>query len=163
MSLMNETGMRIENVRKESVPLLLELILELAEYENLTHQVKVDVATMTESLFGQNPVARALLLFWKGEPAGYCIYFYNFWGRPGLYVEDIYVKPEFRQNGLGRAVFRRLAREAGEKGCARLEFAVLDWNEPALKFYESLGASPLSEWVIHRFEGESLERLAGGE
>ncbi len=162
----NQSGMRIEPIDESGIPLLLEMIRELAEYENLLHQVKADEKTMDDSLLGENPVARAMLMFYRDEPAGYCIYFYNFstfWGRPGIYVEDIYVKPRFRRLGLGRAVFQRLARRAGEEGCSRLEFAVLDWNEPALKFYQSMGAEPLSEWVVHRFEGPSLERLAGGD
>ena len=163
MNQENRTAVRIEPVDEHGIPLVLEMIRELAEYENLLHQLKADEETMTASLLGDNPAARGLLLFQNDEPAGYCIYFYNFstfWGRPGIYVEDIYVKPKFRRLGLGRAVFRKLGRLAAEKNCARLEFAVLDWNEPALEFYKSMGAEPLTEWVVHRFEGESLKGLA---
>ena len=166
MSPERESGISIRDIDPQGVALLLEMIMELAEYEKLTHQVKVDAAAMTQALFGKNPVARALLLFHNDQPAGYCIYFYNFstfWGRPGIYVEDIYVKPGFRRLGLGRAVFRMLGRRAREEGCARLEFAVLDWNEPALRFYESLGAETMPQWLVHRFEGESLKKLGGAE
>lgn len=163
MSLEPESGISIRDIDPQGVALLLDMIMELAEYEKLTHQVKVDQETLTRELFGENPVARALLLFWNDEPAGYCIYFHNFstfWGRPGIYVEDIYVKPAFRRKGLGRAVFRLLGRRAREQGCARLEFVVLDWNEPALAFYKSLGAESMPQWVVHRFEGQSLKGLA---
>ena len=166
MSPERESGISIRDIDPQGVALLLDMIMELAEYEKLTHQVKVDAAAMTQALFGKNQVARALLLFHNDRPAGYCIYFYNFstfWGRPGIYVEDIYVKPDFRRLGLGRAVFQLLGRRAREEGCARLEFAVLDWNEPALRFYESLGAETMPQWLVHRFEGESLERLGGEE
>ncbi len=161
-----KNGIRIEEIDRKGLPLLLEMIMELAEYEKLTHQVKADEESMARWLLGENPKARGLLLFLDDRPAGYCIYFYTFstfGGRPGIYVEDVYIKPGYRRHGLGRAVFVKLARQARAEGCGRLEFAVLDWNEPALRFYESMGAQPLSEWLLHRFEGESLDRLAEAE
>ncbi len=158
------TPVEIRPATEEDVPLLLGLIKELAEYERLSHQVEADEKTLAESLFGRRPSVEALVLHWQGEPAGYCFFFHNFStfaGRPGLYVEDIYVRPEFRRRGLGRAVFGYLARLAQKRGCCRLEFAVLDWNEPALSFYERLGAGPLPEWRLFRFDETGIARLAG--
>ncbi|MEW5721476.1 MAG: GNAT family N-acetyltransferase [Thermodesulfobacteriota bacterium] len=160
----NDEPAEIRPVFREDVPLLLGLIRELAAYEKLAHEVRADEAILGESLFGSRPAAEALLVFHAGAPAGYCLFFHNFstfLGRPGLYVEDLYIKPRFRRRGLGRAVFRRLAGLARERGCARLEFSVLDWNEPALRFYENLGAAAQGQWKLYRFLEEDFGRLAG--
>lgn len=155
----------IRKAHPADVPTLIGLIRELAEYEHLLPEVKVTPEIMTESLFGPRPVAEALLMERGGEPAGYCMYFYNFstfLGRPGIYVEDIYVRPPFRRQGIGQAVFNYLARLAKENDYPRLEFAVLDWNEPALNFYQQMGAGPLKDWRLFRFTGEALARLGAG-
>lgn len=154
---------RITPATPDDIPIILNFIRELAEYEKLTHQLKATVENLTESLFGSNNGVEALILSYGDEPAGYCIYFHNFSsfeGRPGIYVEDIYITPRYRRHKLGEAAFRYMGRLAKERHCARLEFAVLDWNEPAIRFYESLGAQRMDDWRIYRFNGETLDRLA---
>jgi GNAT superfamily N-acetyltransferase len=146
----------------EDVPVLLSLIRELAEFERLADQVTATAEVMTESLFGPRPVAEALMIEYRGEPAGYSIFFHNFStfiGRPGLYVEDVYIRPTFRRLGLARAVFRHLAKLALDRNCARLELAVLGWNEPALNLYRGLGAKHLREWRLYRFDEEGVAEL----
>jgi diamine N-acetyltransferase len=155
-------GLLIKPAEKADVPQILAMIRELAEFEELTHQLEADETQMTRSLFGDPKVAYALLLTWNGEPAGYCIYFYNFstfLGRPGLYVEDLYVRPEFRRRGIARSVLIHLGQVAKAQNLGRIELAALDWNERAIRFYEGLGAQGLSEWKIFRFAGEPLSRL----
>lgn len=147
----------------DDVPLLIGLIRELADYENLSSEVLVTEQIMTESLFGSRRTAEALILRHESHLAGYCLFFHNFstfLGRPGIYVEDLYIRPDFRRRGIGRALFAYLGGLAKERRCARLEFAVLDWNEPAIRFYEGLGAQSLPEWKIYRFTGDGLDRLA---
>lgn len=142
---------------------LLAMIRELAEYERLLHQVTATADSLAVSLFGPNPCAQAMMAEVEGQPAGYAIFFYtfsSFVGGRGLFVEDVFVRPQFRRGGIGKELFRRLARRAVERKCGRMEFSVLDWNKPALDFYTSLGAVALTDWTIHRFTGESLQRLA---
>lgn len=146
--------------------LLAALIRELAEYEKLAHQVEADGATLHESLFGNNPVAAALIAEADGEPAGYAVFFSTFstfTGKAGLYLEDIYVRPAWRNVGLGKTLFQRVAQIAVERGCPRLEWAVLDWNEPAIAFYRKLGAKPLSEWLGQRLTAPALDAVAAGQ
>ena len=160
------TGLRITPASEADVSKIMAMIRELAEFEKLSHQVEADEQSMTRSLFGDPRVAYALMLTWNGEPAGYCIYFYNFstfLGRPGLYVEDLYVRPEFRRRGIARSVFIHLGRLAKEQNLGRIELAALDWNERAIRFYEGLGAEGLSEWKLFRFTGEPLARLGALE
>ncbi|MFH1135186.1 MAG: GNAT family N-acetyltransferase [Pseudomonadota bacterium] len=164
MTAENNGPLVIKAAEVADVPVLIGLIRELAEFENLLDEVKADEETMRASLFGPGSTARALLLYYNSTPAGYCIYFRNFstfLARPGLYVEDVYIRPQFRRLGLGRAVFGELGKLAVEQGCGRLEFAVLDWNQAAIDFYQALGAAPLSDWRLFRFSGPSLDRLAG--
>ena len=145
------------------VPHILAMIRELAEYERLLHQVTATADSLAASLFGPNPCAQAMMAEVEGQPAGYAMFFYtfsSFVGRRGLFVEDVFVRPQFRRRGIGKEFFRRLARRAVERDCGRMEFSVLDWNKPALDFYKSLGAVALTDWTIHRFTGESLHRLA---
>lgn len=145
------------------VPLVLQFIKDLAHYERLPHEVVATEESLRETLFGARPYAEVSLGHLGDEPAAFALYFHNystFLGRPGIYLEDLYVREEFRGRGLGRAMLRHLARLALERGCGRLEWAVLDWNEPAINFYKRLGAAPMDEWTVFRVTGEALDRLA---
>ena len=149
---------------EDDVPLILSLIRELAEYERLSHEVVATEEMLRDSLFGERRVAEMLLGYLDGEPAGFALFFHTFstfLGRPGIYLEDLYVRPEFRGAGVGRALLVHIAGLARERGCGRLEWSVLDWNEPAIGFYKRLGASPVSGWTVYRVTGEALEELAG--
>ena len=149
---------------EEDAPLILQLIKELAEYEKLSHEVVATEDSLRRSLFGERRFAEALIGEVGGEPVGFALFFHNFstfLGRPGIYLEDLYVRPEFRGSGLGRALLVYLARLALERGCGRLEWSVLDWNEPAIGFYRSVGAAPVDGWTGYRVTGEALEQLSG--
>jgi GNAT superfamily N-acetyltransferase len=153
----------IRPATEDDVPIILSLIRELAEYERLSHEVVATEGLLRESLFGDRRGAEVLIACCKGAPAGFALFFHSFstfLGRPGIYLEDLYVKPKFRGRGIGRALLAHLARLAKERGCGRLEWAVLDWNEPAIKLYKSIGAVPMDEWTVYRVTGEALETLA---
>jgi GNAT superfamily N-acetyltransferase len=146
------------------LPLIAELIRALAEYEKLADEVRFDEATLGEKLFGPRPYAEVLIGEADGEPMSFALFFHNFStfeGRPGIYLEDLFVRPEARGAGLGRALLTHLASLAVERGCARLEWAVLDWNEPAIGFYRRLGARPMDDWTVMRLDGQALGALAG--
>jgi GNAT superfamily N-acetyltransferase len=146
------------------VPLVLSLIRELAEYERLAHEVVATPELLERWLFGERPAAEVVVAELAAEAAGFALYFHNFstfLGRPGIYLEDLYVRPAFRQHGVGRALLAHLAALALERGCGRLEWAVLDWNEPAIAFYRRLGAEPMHDWTVFRVTGDALARLAG--
>ncbi len=146
------------------MPLILSFIRKLADYERLTHEVVATEEALRDSLFGERRFAEVLLGYGGRSPAGFALFFHNystFLGKPGIYLEDLYVEPEFRGGGLGRALLVHLARLARERGCGRLEWSVLDWNEPAIGFYRGLGASPVGGWTLYRLSGEALEDLAG--
>jgi GNAT superfamily N-acetyltransferase len=156
--------LEIRAVFEEDAPLILQLIKELAEYEELSHEVVATEETLRKSLFGERRFAEALIGEVEGEPAGFALFFHNFstfLGRPGIYLEDLYVRPEFRGSGLGRALLAYLARLALERGCGRLEWSVLDWNEPAIGLYKSVGAAPVDGWTGYRVAGKALEELGG--
>jgi GNAT superfamily N-acetyltransferase len=156
--------MNIDPATPEDVPLLLRLIRLLAEYERMSDQVVATEADVHRTLFGDKPTAEAVIARDNGEAVGFALWFYNystFLGRPGLYLEDLFVLPERRAQGVGRALLAHLARVAVAKNCGRMEWSVLDWNEPALRFYRSLGATPMDEWTVYRLTGDSLARLAG--
>ena len=145
------------------VPLILSFIRELAEYERLSHEVVATEEGLRESLFGERRYAEVLIAEHGGSPAGFALFFHNystFLGKPGIYLEDLYVKPEFRGAGIGKELLVRLARLAKERGCGRLEWWVLDWNEPSIGFYEKLGAVPMADWTVYRLSGAALEDLA---
>ncbi|MBN1241002.1 MAG: GNAT family N-acetyltransferase [Gammaproteobacteria bacterium] len=151
---------------KSDVPVLLRFIRELADYERLSHEVVADADTLTRSLFGGRRVAEAVIASRDGTDAGFVLFFHTFstfLGRPGLYVEDLYVQPQHRGVGIGKALLRHVAGLAVERGCGRVEWAVLDWNEPAVRFYERAGARPLSEWTTYRLTGPALAAFAGSE
>jgi GNAT superfamily N-acetyltransferase len=160
--------MHIRPATEADTPQILEMIVALAEYEKLSHVVVATEDALRESLFpaqaGARPVAEVLLAF-DGDPCcGFALFFPNystFLAKPGLYLEDLFVKPEARGKGLGRALLTKLAAIARERGYGRLEWSVLDWNEPAIGFYKKLGAVPLDDWTIFRVTGEALARLAG--
>lgn len=146
------------------LPLIAELIRALAEYEKLAGEVRFDEAVLGETLFGPRPYAEVLIGEVDGEALGLALFFHNFStfeGRPGIYLEDLFVRPDARGKGLGRALLTELARLAVERGCARLEWSVLDWNEPSIGFYKSLGARPMDEWTVMRVDGPALAALAG--
>ena len=156
-------SVRIEPATPADVPLILAFVRELAEYERSADKVVADEESLRESLFGERSVAEARIAYVGREPAGMALFFHNFstWtGLRGLYLEDLYVRPEMRGRGVGRRLLAHLARTARERDCARFEWAVLNWNEPAIGFYRSLGAVPMDEWQIYRLTGDALDRLA---
>ncbi len=153
----------IRPARVEDVPIILELIRDLATYERAPHEVTATDEQLVDVLFGERPAADVLLAFEGKSPVGFAVYFYNFstWlGRPGLYHEDLFVKPEKRGKGYGRALLVELAKIALDRGCGRMEWAVLDWNEPAINFYRTLGAKPMDEWTVFRLTRDGIAKLA---
>lgn len=150
----------------EDAALILQFIRALAAYEKLEHCVVATEETLRESLFGKHPAAECLLAFQGNTAVGFALFFENFStfrGRRGMYLEDLFVVPEARGRGIGKALFRRLAQIATERDYCRLDWAVLDWNQPAVRFYQSLGAIALDEWTVNRLEGPALARMATGE
>ncbi len=145
------------------MPLILECIRGLAEYERLPHEVVATEERLRRTLFGARPAAEVLLAHRGAEPAGFALFFHNystFLGLPGIYLEDLFVRPEHRGGGVGRRLLAELARLAVERGCGRLEWSVLDWNESAIGFYRRLGAVAMDEWTVFRLTGDALERLS---
>ena len=156
-------AIRIVPATQDDVPLILRLIHGLAEYEKLAHEVSASEAGLRETLFGARPAADVIIAYAGETPAGFALFFPNystFLGKPGLYLEDLFVLPEWRGRGLGLALMKRLAAIALERGCGRFEWSVLDWNEPAIGFYQSLGARLMDGWSIVRVTGDALTRLA---
>jgi GNAT superfamily N-acetyltransferase len=154
---------RIRNATRADVALTLAFIRELAEYEKLSHEAVADEAGLAAQLFGPTPRAEVLIAEVGGEPAGFALFFHNFStfvGKPGLYLEDLFVRPAFRGLGLGKRLMIRLAQIAIERDCGRFEWSVLDWNTPAIEFYRSLGAVGMDEWTVQRVGGEALRALA---
>ena len=154
---------RVERGTERDVALILRLIKELAEYEKLSHEVVATEAELRASLFGRDAAPEVLIGYAGPEPAGIAIFFQNFstfLGRAGLYLEDLFVVPEWRKHGLGRLLLAHVAAIAVERGCGRLEWSVLDWNEPAIRFYEGIGARAMDEWTVYRLTGDALSRLA---
>jgi len=148
------------------VPIILELIRALATYERAPNEVTATEEQLVDVLFGEKPAAEVLLAFEGDAPVGFAVYFYNFstWlGRPGLYLEDLFVRPEDRGKGYGRALLVHLAKIAHDRGCGRMEWAVLDWNEPAIDFYRKLGARPLDDWTVFRLTRDGIARLADAD
>lgn len=154
---------RIEAVREQDVALLLRLIKALADYEQLSGEVVASETLIRDALFGPKPSAEAAIAYAGDDAVGFAVWFYNFStfvGRPGLYLEDLFVLPEWRGRGIGRALMGHLARLAVARGCGRMEWAVLDWNEPAIRFYRSIGAQAMDGWTVYRLTGDALTRAA---
>lgn len=160
---MHRMTISIREAAPDDLDLILELIVALADYEKLRHAVRAEPEVLRRHLFGADRRAEVLIAESDAEPIGFALFFHNFStfeGRPGIYLEDLYVKPEARGRGAGKALFRRLAQLALERDCARLEWAVLDWNEPAIAFYRSLGARPMDDWIVQRLDAKALAQLA---
>ena len=156
-------ALRIRPAVAADAALILSLIRELADYEHMLEQVTATEAGIRATLFSAKPAAECVIAEQDGKPAGFALFFHNystFLGQPGLYLEDLYVKPELRSRGIGRKLLAHLARLALERGCGRFEWSVLDWNEPAIRFYKGLGAKMMDAWRINRLTGEALEKLA---
>lgn len=154
---------RIAPATERDVPLILTLIKGLAEYEKMADEVTATEAGLLATLFGARPTAEVVIAYAGDEPAGFALFFSNystFLGKPGLYLEDLFVRPEWRAHGLGKRLLAHLATLAVERGCGRLEWTVLDWNEPAIGFYRKLGARPMEGWTIFRVTGDALRNLA---
>ncbi len=146
------------------LPVIAQFIRNLAEYERLVHEVRFDEAVLGDRLFGARSYAEVLIGEIDGMPQGFALFFHNFStfeGKPGVYLEDLFVRPEARGSGLGKALLSALAKIAVERDCARLEWSVLDWNDPAIQFYKKLGAKPMDEWTVFRVDGAALADLAG--
>jgi GNAT superfamily N-acetyltransferase len=155
--------LKIRPATRADAATIAALVRELADYEKLLHEAKATPEDFLRELDSPNPVIHVLIAEWNGDPAGFALYFYNFStfvGRPGLYLEDLFVRPQQRKHGIGRALLRELARIAQERNCGRMEWAVLDWNEPALRFYQSLDARPMKEWIVHRLTPVEIGKLA---
>ncbi len=154
---------RIEPATERDIPLILEFVRGLAEYEKHLDKVEATAERILKTIFGIDPAAQVLFAYENDTAMGFAVFFYaysTFVGLPGLYLEDLYVKPEARDKGVGRALLRYLARLAKERNCYRIEWAVLHWNESAIRFYKGLGAVPMDEWQVYRLSGEALDRLA---
>ena len=154
---------KIRNARPEDIPLILSFIKELAQYEKLSHAVVATEELLRNHLFGPYPKAEVIIASYDGEDVGFALFFHNFStfvGRPGLYLEDLFVRDTMRGKGIGKALLVHLAKIAVERNCGRFEWAVLDWNTPAIEFYKSLGAEPIDDWTIFRIAGDPLRELA---
>lgn len=159
----NDRHFHIRSARRGDAPLILKFIRELAIYEKLAHEVTATERDIEINLFGARPTAECIIAEHDGTPIGFALYFHNFstfLGKPGLYLEDLYVQPAFRGQGYGRKLLSHLAKLALDRGCGRFEWAVLDWNAPAIGFYKKLGANIMADWRINRLSGGALEKLA---
>lgn len=158
----NVNGFRLRSTEEKDSLLILELIKEIAVYEKMLDEVIATEESIRESVFKRHE-AEVLIGEFNGEPIGYALYFFNystFIGRAGFYLEDIYIKPEYRGRGIGKEIFKVLGKIALDRGCKRMEWTCLNWNSPSIKFYESLGATPMSDWTVHRLVEENIEKLA---
>ena len=156
---------RVREASEGDVPLILTFVRELADYEKLSHEVVATEEGLRESLFAGRRYAEVLIAEHDGAPAGFALYFHNFstfLGKPGIYLEDVYVRPEFRGTGIGRQLLVNLAHLALGRGCGRLEWSVLDWNEPSIGFYRQLGAVAMDDWTVYRVSDDALRKLGGG-
>jgi len=148
---------------ENDTPIILSLIKELAEYEKLSHEVLADENKLKTTLFGKKKFAEVIIADYKNEPAGFALFFHNystFLGKPGIYLEDLYVKTDLRGKGIGKILLAYLGKLALERDCGRIEWAVLDWNEPSIQFYKNLGAKPMDEWTVFRVTSDSIKNLA---
>jgi GNAT superfamily N-acetyltransferase len=160
---LNTPGFLIRPAAKSDVPIVLSFIKMLADYERLSHEVVATEESLRETLFGRRRAAEVAIGFFKRRPVGFVLFFHNystFLGRAGIYIEDLFVHESYRRRGFGGALLRYVARIAVERGCGRLEWSVLDWNQPAVDFYRKLGAVPMNEWTVFRISGNDLKMLA---
>jgi len=158
----NSSMLKIRKATPDDIPLILEFIRELAEYERAPEQAVATPEDLRRDGFSGEPRFYVEIAEWDGEPAGFALWFFNYstWqGKPGLYLEDLFVRPQFRKKGIGKALLTYIAKVAVEKGCGRYQWQVLDWNTPAIEFYESLGAKVMKEWLTMRVSGEALRKL----
>lgn len=161
-----DSNLRIDPATERDIPLILKFIQALAEYERLAHECVADEAKLRETLFGPRRYAEVVIARYHDKPAGFALFFHNystFLARPGIYLEDLFVYPEYRGRGIGKSLMVYLAKLAVERSCGRFEWWVLDWNEPAIEFYKRLGAVPMSDWTVFRLTGKKLKRLAEEE
>jgi len=156
-------GLTLRFAEEYDVPVILEFIKELADYEKLSHEVVATEEKLKKSLFGENSFAEVIIAEYLTKPVGFCLFFHNystFLGRPGIYIEDIYIKLEHRGLGFGKSILAYLAKLAVERDCGRIEWSVLDWNINALNFYNDLGAEPMNEWTVFRISGDTISQLS---
>ena len=154
----------IKPATKKDVPVILAFIRKLADYERLSHEVVATEELLQRTIFGQRRTAEVAIGYFRNEPVGFVLFFHNFstfLGRPGIYIEDLFVEESYRRRGFGGALLAYVAKLAVARDCGRLEWSVLDWNEPAINFYQKLGAVPMKEWTVFRVTGDNLQRLAG--
>ena len=159
----SDSSFEIRTATRPDIPTILQLIRDLATYERAPKEVTATEEELRDVLFGEKPAAEVLLAFASGAPVGFAVFFHNFstWlGRRGLYLEDLFVKPEERGKGYGRALLVQLGKIARDRGCGRMEWAVLDWNQPAIDFYRRLGAKPMDEWTVYRLTRDQIKSLA---
>jgi GNAT superfamily N-acetyltransferase len=157
-------GFQIKSATEPDVSVILSFVKKLAHYERLSHEVVATEKLLQETLFGERRTAEVAIGYLETKPVGFVLFFHNystFLGKPGLYIEDLFVDEDYRRRGYGRALLLHVARLAKERDCGRLEWSVLDWNQPAINFYKKLGALPMSEWTVFRVAGKSLDELAG--
>jgi GNAT superfamily N-acetyltransferase len=157
-------GFQIKSATEADVPVILSFVQKLARYEELLHEVVTTEELLRETLFGKRRTAEVAIGYLETKPVGFVLFFHNystFLGKPGLYIEDLFVDEDYRRRGYGRALLLHVARLAKERDCGRLEWSVLDWNQPAIDFYKKLGALPMSDWTVFRVAGKSLDELAG--
>lgn len=158
------SSLQIRAATEDDIPIVLRFIRQLADYERLSHEVVASEELLRRNLFGTRPVAEVVLGHYEQRAVAFAVFFHNFstfLGKPGLYLEDLFVVPEMRGKGFGQQMLTYLARLALERNCGRFEWSVLDWNDPAIRFYKNLGAVPMNEWTVFRLTGKALERLAG--
>ena len=156
-------GFELKEAEPVDVPIILSFIRQLGQYERLSHEVVATEEVLRENLFNSRRVAEVIVGYYHEEPVGFALFFHSFstfLGRPGIYLEDLYVKPEMRRKGFGQAMLSYVAKVAKERHCGRFEWSVLDWNEPAIEFYRKLGATPMADWTVWRMTGDPLNHLA---
>ena len=159
----NISNFMLHKATESDVPIILSFIHEFATYEKLAHEVVATEDSLCQSLFGNRKVAEVIIGFYKEKPVSFALFFHNFstfLGKPGIYLEDLYIKPEMRGKSLGKSMLSYIAQIACDRDCGRFEWCVLDWNKSALKFYSSMGATPMNEWTTQRLEGKALQKLA---
>jgi GNAT superfamily N-acetyltransferase len=160
---LKESNFFIKKTTKKDIPTILKFIKLLAEYEKLPSEAKATAKQLEKTLFGKTKYAECVIAYNGKNPVGFALFFHNYstWlGKPGLYLEDLFVKPEYRGKGYGKTLLKYLAKIAKERDCGRFEWSCLDWNRPSIEFYKKLGAKPMDEWTVYRVSGESLKRLA---